>query len=47
MQVYKIMRTKKLSKAKKVYKMIYKGRIYTGYNKDLLRDMILKLKWQA
>ena len=24
--------------------MIYKGRIYTGYNKDLLQDLILGLK---
>ena len=36
--------SKKLSKAKKIYKIVYNGRIYTGYNKDLLKDMLLKLK---
>lgn len=34
----------KPSKARKIYKMVYNSRIYTGYNKDMLRDMILSLK---
>ena len=31
----------------KIYKIVYNGRIYTGYNKDLLKDMLLKLKRNA
>lgn len=32
------------TKKAKLYKMIYKGRIYTGYNKVMLMDYILSLK---
>lgn len=31
---------KKKTKAK-LHKIVYKGRLYTGYNKDLLKDLIL------
>lgn len=36
-------KTKKTKKAK-LYKMVYRGKIYTGYNKDILIDYIISLK---
>jgi hypothetical protein len=34
---------KKKTKAK-LYAKVYKGKVYTGYNKDLLNELILSLK---
>lgn len=28
----------------KLYKMVYKGKVYTGYNRDILVDFIMGLK---
>lgn len=36
---------KKKTKAK-LYARFYKGKVYTGYNKDLLNDLIFSLKLQ-
>lgn len=30
-----------MRKKAKLHKIVYKGRLYTGYNKDLLKDLIL------
>lgn len=37
------MKTKKTKKAR-LYKMVYHGKVYTGYNKDILIDYIISLK---
>lgn len=34
----------KKKKQAKLYKIVYKGRLYTGYNKALLKDLILGLR---
>lgn len=37
------MKRKRKTKAR-LYKIVYKGRLYTGYNKALLKDLILGLR---
>ena len=33
--------SKRKTKKARLYKIVYQGRLYTGYNKELLKDLIL------